>query len=65
MQNAYNGYWSAVQIFVSGARDMAQNCRDHIANPSGGSIPFQQWGVARQNVNDALAVLIPAIDSLE
>lgn len=65
VQNAYNNYRSSVQIFTTGARDMTQNCRDFLADPSGGSIPFQQWGLARQEVNKALDVLHPAIQSLE
>lgn len=64
VQNAYNSYRTAVDIFAAGARDMAQNCRDFLAG-GGGTIPFQQWGVARQRVNDALDVLIPAIEILE
>jgi serine protease Do len=62
--NAYNAYRDAVSIFTNGARDMAQNCRDYLINPSGGSIPFQQWGLARQSVNNALDRLNPAIQSL-
>lgn len=65
IQGAYGSYRAAIDIFTTGARDMTQNCRDFLADPSGGTIPFQQWGLARQKVNDALNVLIPAIDSLE
>ncbi|MEW5985585.1 MAG: hypothetical protein AB1791_03030 [Chloroflexota bacterium] len=65
VQGAYGSYRAAIDIFTTGARDMTQNCRDFLANPSGGTIPFQQWGLARLKVNDALNVLIPAIDSLE
>lgn len=63
--NAHNQYRSAVSIFTTGARDMYQNCKDFITNGGGGSIPFQQWGRARQSVNDALDILNPAIASLE
>ncbi|MBN1956289.1 MAG: hypothetical protein JW900_14750 [Anaerolineae bacterium] len=65
VQNAYASYQQAVYIFSSGAANMTQNCRDFLANPEGGSIPFQQWGVARQEVNNALNVLIAAINLLE
>jgi hypothetical protein len=64
-QNAYNGYRAAVDIFATGARDMAQNCRDFLANPASGSIPFQQWGLARQSVNEAIDALHAAIQVLE
>ncbi len=65
MQYAYNGYRTSVQIFADGARDMTQNCREFLANPSRGGIPRQQWGPARQNVNNALDMLHPAIQSLD
>jgi serine protease Do len=64
VRNAYDSYRAAVGIFSNGAKDMAQNCRDFLANPAGGSIPFQQWGNARQSVNNALDRLNPAIQSL-
>lgn len=64
VQNAYHNYRTAVEVFAAGARDMTQNCRDYLAGGSGG-IPFQQWGVARQRVNDALEVLNPAIENLQ
>ena len=66
MQNAYNNYRAAVAVFASSARDMTQNCRDLIAGGSErSSIPFQQWGAARQGVNDAQDLLNPAIQSLQ
>lgn len=65
VRNSYDSYRQAIAIFANGGRDMAQNCRDFLANPSGGSIPFQQWGTARQSVNDALDRLNPAINNLQ
>lgn len=66
IQHAYNEYRRSINIFTSGGRDMAQNCRDFLNNPDEGTtIPFQQWGTARQAVSDALSVLIPAISLLE
>lgn len=66
IQHAYNEYRRSISIFTSGGRDMAQNCRDYLNNPDEGTtIPFQQWGTAREAVNDALSVLIPAISLLE
>ncbi|MCB0009754.1 MAG: hypothetical protein KDE04_24985, partial [Anaerolineales bacterium] len=62
--NAYNAYRSAITTFTNGARDMTQNCRDFLASGGAGSIPFQQWGVARQQVNVALDTINPAIQSL-
>jgi hypothetical protein len=65
VQNAYNNYRAAISTFANGARDMAQNCRDFLASGGGGSIPFQQWGLARQRINDALTILNPAIESID
>jgi hypothetical protein len=66
MQNAYNNYRAAVSVFTTSARDMTQNCRDFLAGGSTStSIPFQQWGAARQGVNDAQDLLNPAIQSLQ
>jgi hypothetical protein len=44
IQYGYGEYRSAVDVFSSGAWDMAQNCRYFLANPSGGDIHFQQLG---------------------
>lgn len=60
VKQAHTSYEAAINTFAAGTRDMTANCR----NP-GGSIPFQQWGVARQNVNNALDILNPAIERLE
>ncbi|MGC9349790.1 MAG: hypothetical protein ACP5JG_16750 [Anaerolineae bacterium] len=65
VRGAYDQYRRSIGIFTQGAKDMAQNCRDYLANPKPGGIPFQQWGVARQSVNDALDVLNPAIQMLQ
>lgn len=62
--SAYSSYRSAITTFTNGARDMRQNCADFLAGGSG-SIPFSQWGRARQAVNQALDTLNPAIDRLE
>ena len=63
-QGAYPAYRLAIQTFADGARDMTQNCRDFLANPTYGEIGFQQWGAARANVNNALDVLHPAIQAM-
>ncbi len=66
VENAYNNYRHAISIFVTGSRDLAQNCRDLIAGTNTqGTIPFQQWGLSRQSVNDALDALHTAIQILE
>ena len=64
MQNAYAAYRAAIDVFASGARDMAENCRTAITENSGTSIGFQQWGPARQEVNSAVDIIHPAIQSL-
>lgn len=63
--SAHNSYRASIDTFTNGSRDMYQNCVDFINNGGGGSIPFQQWGTARQSVNQALDILNPAIASLE
>lgn len=66
VQAAYTNYRSAISIFLTGSRDLALHARDFLASGAeGSSIPFQQWGVARQSINDALDKLNPAIESLE
>jgi hypothetical protein len=63
--NAHNAYRQSITIFSNGVRDLAENCRSFISGGGGGSIPFSQWGPARQSVNQALDVLNPAIENLE
>jgi len=63
---AYDCYRRAIDVFSVGVGDMDRG--DHLFLASGkenDQIPFQQWGAARQAINDALAILIPAIDRLE
>ena len=50
-------YRQAIGVFTAGAKDMTQNCRDLIANQGAGDIPFQQWGLARLRVNEAIELL--------
>jgi hypothetical protein len=65
VRNAHNAYLAAIDTFLTGARDMTDNCRAFLANPSGGSIPPQQWAYARDRVDTAVGILGPAIDSLQ
>jgi len=65
VRNAYSGFRASVDTFAAGAFDMAQNCREFLADPKGGTIPRQQWALARLRVNEALDILIPAITSME
>jgi hypothetical protein len=64
-RSAHSSYRSSISIFSNGVRDLAENCRSFISGGGGGSIPFSQWGPARQSVNQALDVLNPAIENLE
>ncbi len=63
LAGAYQLYSDGVNIFTTKARDLNQNCVDFMANPSGDEIPFQQWGLARQGVNEAVDKLRQAITS--
>ncbi|MEM7113789.1 MAG: hypothetical protein AAF614_15240 [Chloroflexota bacterium] len=62
--NGYNLYRSSIDSFTQGAASMTQNCRDFLANPSGGGIPREQWANARTAVNTASDILQPALNSL-
>ena len=65
-QYAYNSYQQAVDIFSYGAHDLAENCRGWLADPDVEIIVTQQqWGFARQQINEALEILIPALEYLE
>lgn len=66
VQWAYDCYRQSVSTFLDGVGDLNRGA--HLFLDSGREtdrIPFQQWGVARQTINNALAMLIPAIDRLE
>jgi len=66
VQTAHANYRSAVSIFTTSSRDLALHAKDFLASGAdSSSIPFQQWGVARQSINNALDILNPAIESLE
>ena len=67
MSWAYDCYRQSVVVFLDGAKDMTGNCRDLLADPQREKtlIGFQQWGLARQEINGALGILIPAIERLE
>lgn len=66
LQGAYDSYRSAISLFTVNARDLVQHARDFLASgDDSSSVPYQQWGMARQAVNDAQDILNPAIDSLE
>ena len=65
-QYAYNAYRQAIDVVSDGARDMAGNCRDWLADPrEDGVVPFQQWGLARQRTNEAAELVNQAIRWLE
>lgn len=61
LANPYGLYRAAIDTFASGAKDMYQNCADFLVNPTGGSIPNQQWGPARQSVDNAMVLIKQAI----
>ncbi len=62
VQGAYPSYRTAVDVFVNGTRDMSENCRSFLADPtSGGGIPRQQWGLARVEASKSVDIIVPAI----
>lgn len=67
-QRAYEFYREAIRLFSDGARDLAEAGRGYLNDPDsqkGGSIPRQQFGLARQRTNDAQEPLNQAIRWLE
>lgn len=59
---AYEQYRSAINTFVFESKDLTTNARESCV--PGSSIPFQQWGTARQGINHAIDILQPAIKEL-
>ncbi len=59
---AYEQYRAAINIFISSSKDMTENAR--LSCVPGSTIPFQQWGLARQGINQALDTVHPAIKAL-
>ena len=59
---AYEQYRAAIDTFVFAAKDMTTNARESCV--PGSSIPFQQWGTARQGINNSIDILQPAIKAL-
>lgn len=65
-QYAYDSYRQSIDIFSTNAEGMVENCRHWLSDPyEDGTIPFQQWGLARKTVNESLEILIPAIERFE
>lgn len=64
VQNAYASFRAAIDVFGNGVRDMAENCRAAITGNTGTTIGSQQWGLARQQINSAVDIIHPAIQSL-
>lgn len=66
VKSAYTAYRRSVDIFRNGDGivSMTNNCRNFLVDEQPGNVPFQQWGVARTEVNQVLEVLHPAIKSL-
>jgi len=63
---AYDCHRRAIDVFLTGAGEMDRGNRLFLASGDElTTVPFQQWGAARQAVNQALEILIPAIDRLE
>ena len=59
---AYEQYRAAINTFINSSKDMTENTR--VSCISGSTIPFQQWGPARQGINQATDILQPAIKAL-
>ena len=65
VKNAYPAYRRAIDVYTNASRDMSENCRSWLADPSqGGGIDRQQWGLARAEVGTAVSIIQPAILSL-
>jgi hypothetical protein len=65
VQTAYGHYRSSIDIFGSGAYDMAQNCRELVnGTKESAMIGYQQWSIARSQVNQAIDMITPGIQML-
>lgn len=65
VQTAYGQYRAGIDLFASGTWDLTNNCREFLDNPDGGgSIPWIQWSVARQNLDKAVGLVSQAIVNL-
>ena len=66
VQSAYDNYGQAIAIVTSSNRDLYQNCLDWLAKGSPQEyISSLTWMTARQGVDQALQLIIPAINLLE
>lgn len=62
--NANANHQAAIDTFVSGASSLIDACRAFVADPSL-TINSLAFGLARQGIDNALAILVPAIQSLQ
>lgn len=62
---AYDRYREAISIYSSQSEGLAEQCRNWLADDAKDTIEYVGWARARASVNEALALLIPAIDALE
>ena len=63
-QNAYAIYRASMSTFLEGTWDMTNSCHDFLSGASDRDIPFQQWGLARQTVNEAVDIMHQAFVKL-
>ena len=58
-------YEQAIQVYSEGGSALAQGCDKWLEGEGKDTVPAQTWTRARKSVNDALDILIPAIEKLE
>ena len=63
--SASDRYALAVEVYAEGGGALAEQCRNAMEGQGKNQIPAQTWTRARKGVNDALGILIPAIETLE
>ena len=66
VQWAYNSYRQAIGVFSEGTSGLTEHARHYLSGESSKTqVPFEQWGMARSKVNEALELLHSPIQELE
>lgn len=64
VQNAFSMYVESINLFQDRTKMMVDNCRQQISGESKDLISSYQWEVARESINDAIALIDPQIIKL-
>ena len=66
VQTAYSNYRQAIDVVLASNRDLYTMCIDWLAKGKPEELISRiTWSIARTGINDALALIIPAIELLQ